>query len=211
MNKYFFKIMLLQCLTLSLCSGQLLADSYANYVGEPPRITLSGSEKNKLENFEAVYPPVTDKGNSGGGQAVFRVKAKPETVWAVIADFPNYATYNKDLSSADYYKPKQRDFYFVKFVAKKFFVTVTWHVKHNYPMLKKGWGTWSLDKSQKNDLSECVGFWRVDAVPGTDYSDVSYSINLASDGFFLNLFKDMLISEGVKKATEWVIKEAESR
>ncbi|MDA0712811.1 MAG: SRPBCC family protein [bacterium] len=211
MNKYFFNKSLFLLLGLTLGAAQLFADNITSYQGEPPRIALSPSEKAKLERFESVYPPVTDEGNSGGGQAVFRVKANPQTVWAVIADFPNYTKYNADLSSADYYKPKQRDFYFVKFVAKKFFVTVNWHVKHNYPMLKKGWGTWELDKSQKNDLTECVGFWRVDPVPGTNYSDVSYSINLASDGFFLNLFKDMLISEGVKKATQWVKKEAERR
>jgi len=181
------------------------------YRGEPPHIELSATQRAQLEKFEPVYPPITDEGNSGGGQVVFRVKAPPAVVWDVINDFPNYPKYNGDVYSSEYYSPKQGNFIYVKFVAKKFFVTVNWHVKHNYPGFKKGWGTWQLDKSKENDLTECVGFWRVDPVPGTNYSDVSYSVNLASDGFFLNLFKGMLISEGVKKATQWLKKEAENR
>ncbi len=181
------------------------------YRGEPPHVVLSDAERVKLEKFEPVYPPITDEGNTGGGQAMFRVKADPQTIWEVISDFPNYPKFNKDLQQSDYYKPKQGNFLYVKFSASKFFVTVNWHVKHNYPMMAKGWGTWELDKSQKNDLSECIGFWRIDRVPGTNYSDVSYSVNLASEGFLLNLFKSMLIKEGVQKATQWVKKEAENR
>ncbi len=198
------------CLAVFL-GVNLNAAELTPYRGEPPQIVLTEAEHAKLEKFESVYPPITDEGNTGGGQAVFRVKADPQTIWDVIGDFPNYPKYNKDLQQSDYYKPKQGNFLYVKFSASKLFVTVNWHVKHNYPMIKKGWGTWELDKSQKNDLSECIGFWRVEQVPGTNYSDISYSVNLASEGFFLNLFRSMLIKEGVQKATQWVKKEAERR
>jgi Polyketide cyclase / dehydrase and lipid transport len=194
-----------------LLANNLNAAELMPYRGEPPRIALTDAERVRLEKFEPVYPSITDDGNAGGGQAMFRVKADPETIWGVIADFPNYPTFNKDLQKADYYKPRQGNFFYVRFAATKFFYTVNWHVKHNYPMMKKGWGTWELDKKQANDLSECIGFWRVDQVPGTNYTDVSYSVNLASDGVILNLFKGMLIKEGVQKATQWVKNEAEKR
>ena len=192
-------------------ANNLSAAELTPYRGEPPFIVLSDAERGKLERFEAVYPAITDEGNTGGGQAMFRVKADPQIIWDVIADFSNYPKFNKDLQKTEYYKPKQGNFVYVKFAATKFFYTVNWHVKHNYPMIKKGWGTWELDKSQTNDLSECIGFWRVEQVPGTNFADVSYSVNLASDGAILNLFKAMLIKEGVQKATQWVKNEAEKR
>jgi hypothetical protein len=199
---------------LMACGTEPAKAEMRPYVGEPPRIVLTdAADIQKLENFEPVYPPVVDDGNAGGAQAVFRVKGPAKMVWDVIADFPNYTKYNSDVSESSYYKAKQGDNIFVKFKAGPWLYPVTWYVKHNYPMLKKGWGTWELDKTQDNrDLKECIGFWRVDPVAGNpNYSDVSYSVNLEGSGFVLNLLRSMLVSSGVKKATQWVKAEVERR
>lgn len=209
-----FPSLLAGTLLLMACGTESAKAEMTPYIGEPPRITLTDpSDIRKLENFEPVYPPVVDDGNAGGAQAVFRVKATAKTIWDVISDFPNYPRYNGDVKESAYYAPKQGDNLFVKFKAGPWLYPVTWYVKHNYPMIKKGWGTWELDKTQDNrDLTECIGFWRVDPVPGNpNYSDVSYSVNLEGSGFVLNLLKPMLVSSGVKKATQWVKAEAERR
>lgn len=197
--------------TFVLLSSLSAFSALQGYRGEPPRIPLTAADMQNLAQFKPVYPPIVDQGNGGGGQAVFRVKAPANVVWAVISDFPNYTRYNPDLSEASYYRPKMGDNMFVKFIAGPFIYRVTWHVKHNYPMGRLGWGTWELDKSENNDLTECIGFWRVDPVPGTNHSDVSYSVNLEGSGVILNWLRPMLIKTGVQKATQWVKDEAQRR
>ena len=125
---------------------------------------------------------------------------------------PNYPKYNSDVVESTYYRPKMGPHYFVKFVAGPWLYRVSWHINHNFPIGQANWGTWELDKNEKNDITDCIGFWRVDPVPGNpNLSDVSYSVNLEGGGFVLNMLKPILISSGVQKATQWLKDEAQRR
>ena len=83
--------------------------------------------------------------------------------------------------------------------------------------MKKGWGTWTLDYSKKSALDDSVGFWRVSSVKGNPkLSQVTYGVNFKIDAggfpaFLVDIIRNMMLKDGVTKATQWVKKYSERR
>jgi hypothetical protein len=180
------------------------------YVGEPPEIKLSESQLKQVNAGQTAYTQ-TSKDNGGSAVAIFKVNASPDRVRKIIADFDSYPKWIDSLKGIKVYK-REGDKVFVEFNVEvtKFLITskYTYFIEHNFPIEKKGWGTWKLDYSRHSDLDESVGFWRVDPVEGNpNQSLVYYSCELRIGGF-LNLLKGFIIDEGLKEATQWVKKAA---
>lgn len=147
--------------------------------GDNPKLELTPEQREKLEKGELVFWEKSeewpDKQFYKDGAAAFRVNATPEKVWKVIGDFNKYPDWAYKVGSAKEYKSSHDDKYYVEFKAQV--VGKKYYIEHDFPMLKKGYGTWKTDKTQKSDcVLDTVGFWRVDPVKGNpNESDVYYS------------------------------------
>jgi hypothetical protein len=198
----------LLCSTLAFADADLLKP----YEGAPPVVTISAEQEAKLAKGKAIYPPPAEAGEAGGGaMAIFRVNAPANTVWDVIANFDQYKGWVDGVVDIKRYKPNSGDNIFIQFTVGKWFSpNYIYHVIHNYPMSKTGWGTWTLDTSVKNDFQSCRGFWRVMPVKDNpNQSDVIYSVDLRASGPIMKLFKPLLLKSGVRDASSWVKKQAE--
>lgn len=175
--------------------------------GAPKEVPLSDAEKKTISAGTPIYKQ-TGEGSGGHGVAVFKVNASPKNVWKVISDFKKYPKWINHLTKAEIYK-QEGDKIFVEFTISALFTTTTYYIEHNYPMEKKGWGTWTLDYSRLSDLDESIGFWRVNPVEGNPHQAiVFYSVDVHMKGI-ASLIKGLLERKGLREATQWVKIEAE--
>lgn len=181
------------------------------YNGAPPEVVLSASESSSVASGTPVYKQIEV---SGGGRAVavFKVKAPAKTIWSVISDFDKYPQWIDSLTKAKVYK-REGDKIFTEFtLSAGFFGSWTYYVEHNYPMEKKGWGTWKLDYSRESDLDDSVGFWHVKPVPGSSNECiVTYSVEIKISSWIPDFVKNMIVDGGLKEATQWVKVQSEQR
>lgn len=146
---------------------------------EPPKVELTPEQKAKLEKGELVFWEKSEdwpnKQYYKEGSAAFRVNAKPEAVWKVIGDFSKYSDWAYKVAGTEAYKPAEGDLYYIEFKAS--LGAGKYSIIHDFPMLKKGYGTWKTDHSRENKcVLDTVGFWRVDPVKDNpNESDVYYS------------------------------------
>lgn len=178
----------------------------------PEAFVLTEKQQRILESGKPVFPPVKEvDGKGGAATAIFRVKAPPATVWKVIKDFDQYKNWVDGVKDTVRYEGKDKNKTYIKFQVGKWFTpTYTYHIVHNYVSKDKGFGTWILDSDKPNDLTECVGHWRVTPLKDDpEQSTVEYSVNLQAEGFVLKIIRPILIKNGVKDATSWVKKQAE--
>jgi Polyketide cyclase / dehydrase and lipid transport len=187
-------------------------ESLHPYQGSPPAIELTSAQKEQLTKGRPVYFPVVGKKNSGSAIAVFKVNAPAELIWEVISRFDQYPNWVDGVKKTTYYKPADGDHVYVQFTVGKFFTpSYTYHIIHNFPKLKSGWGTWFLDTNLPNDLLNCRGFWRVTpTIENPNKSIVEYSVDLKGKGFMMELVGPVLLKNGARNATSWVSKQAES-
>lgn len=172
------------------------------YDGEPPTVALTAAETVQINAGTPVYKQ-TQEGNGGKAVAVFKVNAPATTIWKVLSDFDNYTKHISNLHSSKVYK-KDGDKIFAEFTIKVWPTTTTYYIEHNFPMEKKGYGTWKLDYSRLSDLDDSVGFWRVTPVAGhPDQSLVYYSVDVRIKGL-LSFIKGFIVDKGLKEATQWV-------
>src|SRR3989338_4565235 len=170
---------LIFALFFSVFSWAQETKSLVPYEGEPPKVELTPEQKAKVEKGELVFWERSEdwpkKQFFKEGTAAFRIQASPEKIWKVIGDFSKYPEWAYKVGSTKEYKPTQGDHFYVEFKAE--IVRKKYYIEHDFPMLKKGYGTWKTDLSQKNDcVLDTVGFWRVDPVKNKpNESDVYYS------------------------------------
>lgn len=208
MRYYLWSLLLLQL--FCFISGFAENKVEANKV-EPPQIKLTDKQLRTLARGKPVYPPVVaDSENSGSALAVFKVEAPTQFVWEVIKQFDQYPIWVDGVQKIEYYKPVNGQNIFVKFTVGKWFTpSFEYHISHFYPQLNGTLGTWSLDSSQKNDLTGCQGFWRVTADKDNPlHSVVEYSVSLKTEGVMLNIVRPLLVKNGTRDATSWVSKQA---
>jgi len=216
MARHIFAFICFAFLTVETSLGETAkknetADELSAYKGAPPVLHLTSEQKEILSSGKPVYPPpVEDEKNGGSGIAIFIVDAPLQFVWQVIERFDQYPNWVDGVKKTEMYKPSHGDMVYIKFTVGKWFTPAyEYHIIHNFPKAKTGYGTWSLDTAQKNDLTGCRGFWRVSALKDNpNKSVVEYSVELRTDGFILNLVRPILLSNGVKDATSWVSKQA---
>ena len=160
---------------------------------------------------------MTDQGEQG--LAIFRVRASNKVIWSVLHDFEKYDDWVSDLSKTEIYKTEGNNIY-VSFESSHWLLgSNKWFVKHTYPSLSlseselkiNNWGIWTLDYQRRSDFKDSVGYWQVLPVAGkVDQHDVIYSINLALYNV-PEFIKKRVVKNGLKKATQWVKTQAESR
>jgi len=166
-------------LTLFLLLASITAYAALEPYGEPPKVELTAEQKAKLEKGELVFweksEDLPNKQFYKEGTAAFRVHATPEKIWKVIGDFSKYPEWAYKVGGTKDYKPSQDDKYYIEFKAEV--IGKKYYIEHDFPMAKKGYGTWKTDPTQKSDcVLDTVGFWRVEPVkdhPGQ--SDVFYT------------------------------------
>lgn len=147
--------------------------------GENPKLEITPEQKARLEKGELVFWEKSedwpDKQFYKEGSAMFRIHASPEKIWKVIGDFSKYPKWAYKVSATKDYKPSHDDKYYIEFKAS--IVGDKYYIEHDFPMAKKGYGTWKTDHAQKNAcVLDTVGFWRVEPVKDkADESDVYYS------------------------------------
>src|SRR3989338_3150693 len=147
--------------------------------GDNPKLELTPEQKARVEKGELVFWEKSEdwpnKQYYKEGASIFRINASPEKVWQVIGDFSKYSDWAYKVGSTKEYKPTHGDHYYVEFKAQ--LIGKKYYIEHDFPMIKKGYGTWKTDHSQKNDcVLDTVGFWRVDPVKDNpNESDVYYS------------------------------------
>ena len=175
--------LLVVVLLVSASPGAVATDTVAKhaglypYVGPPPLVPLTESERAEIADGEPVYKHVSF-GGGGRGVAVFRVNAPPHVIWSVISDFASYPQWVDGVEEASIYQ-QQGDDIFVCFGVRHWLVgRYAYYVQHTF-FATLGWGTWKLDRTRTSDFEETVGFWRVASVPEQPgVSDVTYSASL---------------------------------
>jgi Polyketide cyclase / dehydrase and lipid transport. len=181
------------------------------YEDTPPRVLPTASEQVRLEQGDPVYKRIETE---GGDRviAIFRVNAPPEIIWSVIADFASYPEWIDALAEAEVYKRDGDDIY-VRFRVEHWLAgSYTYYIRHHYPLMKTGWGTWTLDYSRVSELDDSVGFWRVTPVPGTPtVSDVTYSADVRLKGWLPGFMRNRIVKQGIQEATSWVKIQSEAR
>lgn len=144
-----------------------------------PKLELTAEQKAKVEKGELIFWEKSEDWPNAQyfkeGSAVFRVHATPERIWKVLGEFNKYPDWAYKVGGARNYKPSHDDKHYIEFKAQV--VGKKYYVEHNFPMAKKGWGTWKTDHEQKSDcVLDTVGFWRVEPVKDhPEQSDVFYS------------------------------------
>lgn len=182
------------------------------YLDEPPAIHLNPDEKQQLHLGKAIFKQLQFE-DSKRGIAIFRVKAKAETIWSVIKAFSSYPDWIADVETTHIYQQKDNLIH-VRFTAPGLFSKTVWHVIHNYPDEKnqRNWGTWQLDYDYKSDLDDSVGFWRVLPTENqSEFCDVIYSADIKLKGLMTTFFEGSIIENSLKEASQWVKKQAEYR
>ncbi|MES2504469.1 MAG: SRPBCC family protein [Myxococcota bacterium] len=157
------------CTLSMLLSLSALAD-FSPYMGEPPMVHLTSAQQADVAAGKLVFLIENTKGEFNEGSVAFRVNAKPEKVWKVLADFSQYADWSYRVGDAKVYKQIGNDTIFVDFTTDR--LSKHYYVMNKFPM--KDWSTWATDHSRSNDcVLDTVGFWRVQEAPGNpNASDV---------------------------------------
>ncbi len=179
------------------------------YARPPPALVLTGKEKATLDKGKSVMRQL--EGEAGGrGMAIFRVDAAPDTVWAIINDFPSYPKWIGEVKKCEIYK-KDGGKIDVAFKIASFPVTIEYFIAHDYDMANR-WGTWTLDYNKSSDLDDSVGFWRVTPYEGDPArSLVEYSVDIKIKGWVPDFIRGLLVDNGLKQATTWVKVQSEKR
>ncbi len=166
-------------LTLLLLMASMASHATLEPYGVPPKVELTPEQKAKMEKGELVFwekkEDWPEKKYYREGTAAFRINASPEKVWKVVGDFTKYPEWAYKVAGTENYKPSEGDHYYIEFKAEK--MAGKYSIIHDFPMLKKGYGTWKTDHSRTNKcVLDTVGYWRVDPVKGnSNESDVYYS------------------------------------
>jgi hypothetical protein len=126
------------------------------YVDAPPFVKLDAKDQARLEKGKHIMKQIHNAdGKGGGGIAVFRVNATPDTIWQVISDFNQYPKWIKSLSLTEIYRHTGNNLW-VRFIIDTPFKDYEYFIKHDYRPAD-GWGTWTLDYSRFSDLDDSVG------------------------------------------------------
>ncbi len=195
------------------CGKEGANASLAPYVGPPPTIPLSSSDKLKLDRGQSV-DATTDTGSGGRAVKIFRVNASANNVWSVILDFEKYPKWIDSLTETRIYKKENKNL-FVEFhlYGGMLVGTYIYHINHTYTP-GSDWLTWTLDETPglQNDIKGSVGYWRVTPVEGANGKkcDVTYSIDVELGGL-ASLVKGILVDRGLEEATGWVKQQSEKR
>ncbi len=201
---YLFLIAFLSALqTISAEENRVLIP----FLDAPPEIDLNHEEEKVLNSNKSIFKTIT---TDNGKQAVivFKVNAKPETIWSVIKNYPQYKSWIKSVKESEIYKLEENNIY-VKFKIKHWLLgKYQYFINHTFS--KQGnWATWTLDQNQQSDFLSSVGFWRVYEIE--DQSYVAYSANILFKKKKSTFTRTRAIKSSLKQASKWVKIHSENR
>jgi len=174
----------------------------------PSPALLSPDEQAVLLSGHPVFQQ-TRHNNIDRKTAIFDVIASPKTVWQVITSFQNYPQWIQEISETEIYVSKGRNIC-VDFIISVYLVDIQYFIKHDYQP-EKGYMTWTLDYNRKSDLDDSVGYWLVyPSSEGTGKTRVEYSVDLCIGPGIPNFIETILADKGIKNASQWVKKVAET-
>lgn len=174
----------------------------------PQPTALTPVETQKLAKGEAVRRQV--RSDAGGrGIAIMDIKAGPEKIWEVIADYKGYPNWIDNLDRTHIYGGDKTNGYMVEFELSVIGMDIVYFIDHDfYP--EKGYLSWQLDYSRESDIDDSTGYWLVYPAPNKPgYSRLEYSVDLRLKGWVPGIVENMLANKGLTLATAWVKKQAE--
>jgi ribosome-associated toxin RatA of RatAB toxin-antitoxin module len=174
----------------------------------PTPVALTAAERASLEAGKHVERHTKADGG-GSGVAIQYINASPEVIWQTILSYHRYKDWVKNVVKCTVYKREGDDLY-VDMQTSVFGFKSQVFTK-NIIRKTEGYMAWTLDYDRKSDVSDLVGYWRVEPVEGLDgvtKLEHSNSIKLKGvPGFLVNYMTRDALSEG----TAWVKREAEKR
>jgi len=174
----------------------------------PTPTALTDAESKTLAAGKAVRRQV--RSDAGGrGIAIMDIKASPDKIWAVIADYKGYPNWIDDLKRTEIYGGDQQQGYMVEFELGVFGMEITYFIDHDFHP-DKGFLSWTLDYSRESDIDDSTGYWLVYAAPNNPgHTRLEYSVDLRLKGWVPGIVENMLANKGLTLATSWVKKQAE--
>ena len=175
-------------------------------------LALAPGEWKQLARGRRVFLETVGPSLENLPAVAFRVKASPSIVWDVIKEFVSYPMWIKGVSRTHTYREAGPDI-FVEFQIKHWLIgTINYSVKHTYPWPEVSWGTFVLDQDRVSDLESASGLWRTFPVSGDpEATDVLYAAQIVPKKGAARLFRKRIGKAGLKSATKWLTREAESR
>ena len=209
--------MLRKSLILLLCIGfnsihaeQVYTDDLTSYLYlPPPKVTLTYEDERQLEKGQYILKELSVK-HEPTHFIIFRVQASEQDIWETITNYRAYPDWIKNVKKSDVYQNGDSHYY-VEFVLSHWLLgKYTYFVKHY--LSDNSWMKWTLDPSKQSDFSLSVGYWHVLPVKQDPNAfDVVYSADLRFQKAKSIFTRDRVIKAGLKQASVWVRREAESQ
>ena len=144
----------------------------------PPIAAMSAELRRRLAAGEVVVtdqlPPGASK-TAQGGTAVALLRASPDEVWSVIADYPGHTRYYPRVSEAEVVEADERRVV-VRYRVSVGPVSFGFYMD-KYPDAARRRVDWQLADGRPHGLfRENSGYWQVDATDAPDTSLVTYAI-----------------------------------
>jgi len=176
----------------------------------PPAVLLSGSDESRLRSGRAVLQTVTaEDGLSRRLIMVQDIKAPPHVVLGRIMDLKKYPTMVSGVDVCEPYSSADKgglqtvkSTYEISALHMRFKYFIT----HTYDPAQRCM-VFHLDYDRRSDIDDSVGYWFVDP-RGRSKCRVFYSCECKLRGWVPGPVYNMLTKEAVKKATQWVEREA---
>jgi hypothetical protein len=178
------------------------------FAGPPPELELDAAQERALAAGQSIFTSL--EGKAGGrGLAVQDIAASPQEVWSRIRDFSDYPRMVDHIQECEPYYENGSDTR-VRFVLKILSFRYEYYIKHDFRP-EAGYASWTLDYSRNSDLDDSVGYWAVIPHPTKPgHSRLFYSIDMRMRGWFPGPLRRLLARQGLRTATSWVKREAES-
>ena len=180
----------------------------ASYDSKPTLPKLTADDLVKLATGDAVRKQSRD-GQGGRGIAVQDINAPPSVVLSKISYFKNYPTMVDEVKLCEIYE-QENDHIKTRFIIGALFVKVEYFIDHTFKP-DEGYMSWTLDYSRDSDLDDSVGFWVVQPHPDKpQWSRLFYSVDVRLRGWVPGAIEEILVRNGLTKATSWVKRESEA-
>lgn len=177
---------------------------------KPEKVKLTKEEKEIIKKDKPIYKK-RNINNSMQHVAIFKINAPKEIVCSTIKDFKKYPNWIDEVESVKVYK--EHDSHLFATFELKHWLIGKWEysIDHNFHLEEQGWGTWTLDKSMKSDISSSDGMYLL-KIPKNEPNAtiVTYGIQIKLKGVS-NIVKNILQKNGVISATSWIKKQSEIR
>ena len=180
----------------------------ASYDSKPTLPKLTADDMAKLASGKAVRKQSRDS-QGGRGIAIQDINAPTSVVLSKISYFKNYPSMVDEVKLCEIYENADNHIK-TRFIIGALFVKVEYFIDHVFKP-EEGYMTWTLDYTKDSDLDDSVGFWVVQPHPDKpQWSRLYYSVDVRLRGWVPGAIEEILVKNGLTKATSWVKRESEA-